>query len=67
MNAVMIIIVAACGSMGSGGSGCGVSVHHVEFGTMALCEAARAELFPATSEEWQPKREIKCVKRINHF
>lgn len=64
MKAVMIIIVAACGSMGSGGSGCGVDIDHIEFESIELCEAAAGALFTSTKfDAWDPKREIECVKR----
>lgn len=70
IKAIMIIVVTACGQAGSGGSGCGVSIDHVEFASMSDCQTALTVLFPEPREDagyaerednWQPKREIKCV------
>lgn len=70
MKTIMIIVVAACGQMGSGGTGCGVDIDHIEFSTMELCLNAVEQMFPAPSPDasyhqresnWQPRREIRCV------
>lgn len=64
MNAIMIIIVSACGSIvNGGGTGCGVSVQEIQFSTMERCEKAAQNLFPQGKDSWQPKREIKCVDK----
>lgn len=72
MGALMIIIVSACGQMGSGGTGCGVAIEAISFSNVGACEVAREALFPPPPPEasrheregyWQPRREIKCVRK----
>lgn len=68
---IMIIVVAACGQMGSGGTGCGVAVESIPFYTMEACQRAEESMFPPPNSDasyseresnWQPRRDIQCVE-----
>lgn len=68
---IMIIVIAACGQMGSGGSGCGVAVETVPFYTLEACERAKGAMFPPPAPDasyperegnWQPRRDIQCTE-----
>lgn len=71
-EAIMVIVVAACGAMGSGGSGCGVDIDHISFPTIEICQRASEMLFPVPEglsryemeQLWQPRREVRCVPAI---
>lgn len=59
----MIIVIAACGAMGSGGSGCGVSVAQVPFESEELCLKAKEMMFTDSRRDaWDPRREIICAR-----